>query len=63
MDLTIIGGYFGERKRLGGGLEWTDHINVFLLGVIKKLEESDSIVIPFAKVGTGYSIEELTILR
>lgn len=64
LDLIIIGGYFGERKRIGGGQDWTDHINVFLCGVIKKLDKRDPIngclIYPFCRVGTGYSMDELT---
>lgn len=66
LDLIIIGGLFGERKRAGGGHDWTDHISVFLLGVIKHLDKEDptnSVIVPFARVGTGYSMEELEALR
>ena len=37
LDLVIIGGYFGERKRIGGS-DWSDHVTVFLVGVIKKVD-------------------------
>lgn len=70
LDLIIIGGFFGERRRAGGAAgstaEWTDHITVFLMGVIKKVDLKDvsnASVIPFCKVGTGYSMEELGELR
>ena len=39
---------------------------MFLLGVIKTLDKqspSNSVVYPFSKVGTGYSLEELQQLR
>lgn len=65
MDLVIIGGYFGERKRIGG-TDWTDHITVFLCGVLKKIDvenPNNNIVWPFSRIGTGYSMEELGALR
>lgn len=50
-----------------GGQDWTDHINVFLCGVIKKIDKKDTVnnclVYPFTRVGTGYSMEELEQLR
>ena len=58
LDIVIIGGYFGERRRQGGQ-DWTDCITVFLLGIVKNEDQ----VIPFARVGTGYSMEELDALR
>jgi ATP-dependent DNA ligase len=67
LDLIIIGGYFGERHRVGlftgqKNTDWADHISVFLLGVIARVDEmnpSRSSAIPFAKVGMGYSMDEL----
>jgi hypothetical protein len=50
LDLAIIGGYFADKKRAdafgagadGGGAygpsDWTDHIGVFLVGIIKKID-------------------------
>ena len=67
LDLIIIGGYFGERKRMGNsGQDWTDHVSVFLTGVIKRLDRNDPekcLIYPFSRVGTGYSQEELDQLR
>jgi len=66
LDLIVIGGYFGEgRVRIGAG-DWTDHVTTFLLGVLKFVNEDtprSSQIIPFTKVGTGYSVEELQDLR
>lgn len=65
LDLVIVGGYFGETRRIGGASShWTDHVTVFLLAVIKKDGGADdSVVLPFSKVGTGYSLSELQELR
>ena len=38
LDLVVIGGYFGEKKRHAGGHDWTDCISVFLMGIIKNLD-------------------------
>lgn len=40
LDLVIVGGCFGETKRIGGpSSHWSDHVSVFLVGVIKKLNQ------------------------
>ena len=47
-------------------MEWSDHISVFLLGVLSKIDLKNpkrSGAIPFVKVGMGYSISELNTLR
>lgn len=66
LDLLIVGGYFGEgRVRIGTG-DWTEHITHFLVALMKKCDlmtPTDSILVPFTKVGTGYSVAELTELR
>jgi len=39
---------------------------MFLLGVLKKIDlddPSNTVVLPFARVGTGYSNDDLAILR
>jgi ATP-dependent DNA ligase len=46
--------------------DWADHISVFLVGVIARIDEKNpnrSSAIPFAKVGMGYSMDELVELR
>jgi DNA ligase-4 len=66
LDLVIIGGYYGEGKRRLGGSDWNDHISTFLVGVIKYYDKENpkkSIILPLVKVGTGYSNEELEIIR
>jgi len=67
LDLIIIGGYYGEGRRIGGiGYDFTDHISSFLLGVIKTINKDNpknSVLLPIVKVGSGYSNDELEILR
>lgn len=67
LDLIILGGYFGNYSyRVGPGGHWSDKITTFLLGVIEKIDEDNPKVayaIPFCKVGTGYTGEELEQLR
>jgi ATP-dependent DNA ligase len=61
LDLLIIGGYYGESS-YRTGTDWTDKITTFLLGVITHLDTANprgTHVIPFCKVGTGYSESSL----
>ena len=62
LDLIVMGGYFGEKKRATSGADWSDHISQFLLGVLSPAGSTFKAV-PFARVGTGYSLQELTVLR
>jgi len=71
LDVIILGGYFGEGKtRIGSGYNigqgWTEFITHFLLGVSIKIDErnpKESAFLPFCKVGTGYTVNELKTLR
>ena len=67
LDLIIIGGYYGDSSaRYGNGMHWTDQITSFLLGVIDRIDpynKNVAYIIPFAKVGTGYSVDQLAVLR
>lgn len=41
-------------------MHWTDQITSFLIGVIDRIDpynKNVAYVIPFAKVGTGYSVD------
>lgn len=67
LDLIILGGYFGDSTaRYGPSKHWSDQITSFLIGVIDRIDPLNpqiAYAIPFAKVGTGYSIDELNRLR
>ncbi len=68
LDLAIIGGYYGEGKRVRSGInhDSTDNITTFLMGVVKKYDKENprnSVVLPFVKVGTGYSMQQLDTIR
>lgn len=67
LDLAIVGGYYGEGKRVRGIInDWSDNITTFLMGVVKKYDKDNpknSVVLPFVKVGTGYSIAQLETIR
>jgi DNA ligase-4 len=67
LDLVILGGYFGDSSaRYGPSKHWIDQITSFLVGVIDRIDPINpqiAYAVPFAKVGTGYSMEELNHLR
>lgn len=67
LDLIILGGYFGNLSyRTGPGGHWSDKITTFLMGLIDKIDPDNQKVayaIPFCKVGTGYTGDELEQLR
>lgn len=67
LDLVIIGGYYGEGKRARGiGNDFTDNITSFLMGIVKNYDKENprnSQILPFVKVGTGYSKQQLDIIR
>lgn len=65
LDLLIIGGYFGNERRTRSGDD-IDHITVFLMAIASSIdlkEPGRSKLVPFCKVGTGYTLEELKQLR
>lgn len=69
LDVLIVGGFYGTGRRRSG------NVSVFLLGVLaRSLDDASAaeatapgalcpIVYTFAKVGTGYNLEELDALR
>ena len=77
LDLIVIGGYYGEGKRLGTNInctmsqvsginDYSESLNSFLLGVVKNLNEKaprKSTILPLVKVGSGFNTEELTNVR
>lgn len=67
LDLIILGGYYGDSSaRHGNTMHWTDQITSFLLGVIDRIDPLNhriAYAVPFAKVGTGYSVDQLAMLR
>eukprot|EP00916_Digyalum_oweni_P009279 GHVL01015670.1.p1 GENE.GHVL01015670.1~~GHVL01015670.1.p1 ORF type:complete len:742 (-),score=161.60 GHVL01015670.1:259-2484(-) len=60
LDLLVIGAYLGDgsRRRVSGSDDVIDHCSTFLLGIIK-----GGNAVPFCKVGTGYSLSDLTEMR
>jgi DNA ligase 4 len=68
LDLVILGGYYGKERRVGRGTtdSFMNHISQFLVGIMHKVDlknPKNSIAKPFARVGTGYSDNELQVLR
>jgi DNA ligase-4 len=65
LDLLVVGGYFGSERRSAAGDD-VNHITVFLMAIASKVDLKDprrSKFVPFCKVGTGYSLDELQQLR
>lgn len=67
LDLVIVGAYYGEGKRVKGlSKDWTDGISTFLMGVIKHYDKENpknSLILPIAKAGNGYTQNQLETLR
>lgn len=68
LDLAIVGGYFGEGKRVKSGIngDASDYITTFLMGVVKKFDKANTkncVILPFVKVGTGYTQNQLETIR
>ena len=65
-DVLIVGGYYGTESHRTEKGDQLDRITHFLLGVsskIDKLNPQQSLIFPFCKVGTGYTVVELSTLR
>lgn len=64
-DMVIIGGYYGEGLRRPGNEgkegDWTTHINHFLVGI--RRNDAPFKIEPLAKVGQGFSANDITNLR
>ena len=89
LDLIIIGGYYGEGKRINTNSiynqtlpnsinnnndididmnqdYYSDSVTTFLMGIGKKIDTenpSQSIILPIVKVGSGYNMSTLNIIR
>ncbi|EAR99063.1 ATP-dependent DNA ligase (macronuclear) [Tetrahymena thermophila SB210] len=67
LDLIVIGGYFGEKSyKINGIGDWTDHITHYLVAVAKKIDlqnPSNSILVPFAKVGAGFTARDYADIK
>jgi DNA ligase-4 len=88
LDLIIIGGYYGEGKRINTNNifsqsisnsinnndnnfdfnqdYYSDSVTTFLMGIGKKIDTenpSQSIILPIVKVGSGYNMSTLNIIR
>ena len=67
LDLIVLGAFLGNKSYKTSGVgDWTDNLTHFLLGVsisIDKNVPSNSVFMPFCKIGTGYSEEVLRTIK
>lgn len=71
LDLLVIGGFYGEGRRVGNTFSdndahYSENVNTFLLGIIKEANKESpksSVILPIVKIGTGYNMKELGMIR
>lgn len=65
-DLIVIGGYFGTDSHRVERFDAFDRITHFLMGLAVKVDKNNptnSVLLPFTKVGTGFTDHELSTIR
>ncbi|CAD8171259.1 unnamed protein product [Paramecium octaurelia] len=65
-DLLVIGGYFGTQSHRVETFDEFDRITHFLMGLAQKIDKNqptNSVILPFVKVGTGFTDNELSTIR
>ncbi|EGR30594.1 hypothetical protein IMG5_128250, partial [Ichthyophthirius multifiliis] len=67
LDLIVLGAFLGNKSYKTSGIgDWTDCLTHFLLGIssyIDKNVPTNSVFLPFCKVGTGYTDEILRTIK
>lgn len=62
-DLLVIGGFYGTNSHRVEKNDAFDRITHFMMGLAGKIDKNNpnnSLIIPFTKVGTGFTDNELS---